>query len=400
MKFIRRTEYLDKLISLRGTPDIKVITGIRRSGKSRLMQDYITYLKKNDKKANIIFIDFTSMNFSGICEYQKLNTYVEKNFVYKKNNYLFIDEVQLCPNFEYTINSLHNSGKYDIYISGSNAFLLGSDLATLFTGRTFSVEVFPFSFAEYQQYYRHKDINIGFDNYVLDGGMAGSYNYSESENKYKYIREVFDTLLVRDIQQKYKLRNTLLMDKLVDFLCDNIGNLTSIRKIASNFTTNNKPVSHITIRNYLDYLLKAFAYYKIRRYDIQGKKYLSTSEKYYLCDHSFKYAKLGTKNMNYGRIYENIVAVELLRRGYEIYVGTLYKTEVDFVALKQNKKFYIQVCDNLEDEKTMQRESEPLLKIKDAYSKFIIARTNHPEYQYEGIRIINIADWLLSKDEG
>lgn len=397
MKFIKRPKYLNKLISLRGTPDIKVITGIRRSGKSRLLLDYITYLKENDSSANIVFIDFSSLNFSEICEYHKLNNYIEEKFIAGKNNYIFIDEVQLCPNFEYTVNSLHNSGKYDIYITGSNAFLLSSDLATLFTGRTFPIEVFPFSLAEYRQYHKYTDPDTAFDNYVTDGGMAGAYNYQEQEDKYKYIREVFDTLLLRDIYEKYKLRNTLLLEKLVDFLSDNIGNLTSIRKISDSFSTNNKSVSHITVRNYIDYLTKAFAFYKIRRYDIQGKKYLSTIDKYYLSDHSFKYAKLGTKNMNYGRIYENIVAIELLRRGYEIYVGTLYKKEVDFIAIKRNEKIYIQVCDNLEDEKTLHREVEPLLKIKDAYPKFILARTHHEEYQYEGIKIINLAHWLLQE---
>lgn len=397
MKFIKRPKYLNKLISLRGTPDIKVITGIRRSGKSRLLLDYITYLKENDSSANIVFIDFSSLNFSDICEYHKLNNYIEEKFIAGKNNYIFIDEVQLCPNFEYTVNSLHNSGKYDIYITGSNAFLLSSDLATLFTGRTFPIEVFPFSLAEYRQYHKYTDPDTAFDNYVNDGGMAGAYNYQEQEDKYKYIREVFDTLLLRDIYEKYKLRNTLLLEKLVDFLSDNIGNLTSIRKISDSFSTNNKSVSHITVRNYIDYLTKAFAFYKIRRYDIQGKKYLSTIDKYYLSDHSFKYAKLGTKNMNYGRIYENIVAIELLRRGYEIYVGTLYKKEVDFIAIKRNEKIYIQVCDNLEDEKTLHREVEPLLKIKDAYPKFILARTHHEEYQYEGIKIINLAHWLLQE---
>lgn len=397
MKFIKRPKYLNKLISLRGTPDIKVITGIRRSGKSRLLLDYITYLKENDSSANIVFIDFSSLNFSDICEYHKLNNYIEEKFIAGKNNYIFIDEVQLCPNFEYTVNSLHNSGKYDIYITGSNAFLLSSDLATLFTGRTFPIEIFPFSLAEYRQYHKYTDPDTAFDNYVNDGGMAGAYNYQEQEDKYKYIREVFDTLLLRDIYEKYKLRNTLLLEKLVDFLSDNIGNLTSIRKISDSFSTNNKSVSHITVRNYIDYLTKAFAFYKIRRYDIQGKKYLSTIDKYYLSDHSFKYAKLGTKNMNYGRIYENIVAIELLRRGYEIYVGTLYKKEVDFIAIKRNEKIYIQVCDNLEDEKTLHREVEPLLKIKDAYPKFILARTHHEEYQYEGIKIINLAHWLLQE---
>ena len=233
-----------------------------------------------------------------------------------------------------------------------------------------------------------------FDKYVIEGGLAGSYLYKNIEDKYKYIYDIYNTLIVRDINKKYDIRNKNLIDNLTNFLMDNISNLTSSRNIAKILTNTDNNVNHKTISKYIDYLCNAFAFYKVRRYDIQGKRYLATQDKYYLSDHSFKYAKLGTKNMNYGRIYENIVAIELLRRGYELYVGVLYKTEIDFVAIKQNEKIYIQVSDDISNEETFNREITPLLKIKDAYPKIVIARTKHNTYQYEGIQIIDIANWL------
>lgn len=396
MKLIERKQYLDKMINVIGTPDIKVITGVRRCGKSKMLDAFKEYIEKNIPDNNIIHINFNLPEYEHLLEYRPLYDYINSQYVTGKENFVFIDEVQMCYDFEKAINGLHATEKYDIYITGSNAFLLSSDLATLFTGRTFEIKVYPFSFKEYLQYFEYTDKYTAFDKFMLEGGMAGSYLYKDPEAKYDYIAEVFDTLIVRDIRRKYKIRNPQLMDRIVDFLMDNISNLSSARNITSTLSVYMEKIHHTTVGSYMQYLCNAFAFYKVRRYDIKGKKYLSTNDKYYLSDHTFRYAKLGTKNMDYGRILENIVAMELLRRGYEVYVGVLYKKEIDFVAIKRNEKIYIQVSDNIMDEKTFEREVSPLLKINDAYPKIVIARTRHDEYQYEGVKIVDIADWLMS----
>ncbi len=395
MKLIKREQYLNKLINVLGTPDIKVITGIRRSGKSKLLELFKKYIIENIENSNIIHINYNLPKYEDLKEYKKLINYVEDNYKENMKNFLFIDEVQMCEGFEKAINGFHAEEKFDIYITGSNAFLMSSDLATLFTGRTFEIEVYPFSFKEYQEYYKYQYIQEAFDKYVFEGGMSGSYLYKTQEEKYQYIREVFNTLIVRDIKQKYKIRNADIIQNLADYLMDNISNLTSPNNIANVLNSNNVSITDKTINNYIEYLCYAFAFYKVKRYDIKGKKYLSTQNKYYLADHSFRYALLGTSNMDYGRIYENIVAIELLRRGYEIYIGTLYQKEIDFVAKKQGKQIYIQVSDDISNETTFKREVNSLLKIQDAYPKVIIARTKHENYQYEGIEIMDIAKWLM-----
>lgn len=395
MKLIERKIYLEKILNVVGTPDIKVITGVRRSGKSKLLEALKKHILTNNPNANIIHINFNLPEYEDLAEYRPLYDYINEQYKGDCDNYVMIDEIQMCNNFEKAVNGLHASEKFDIYITGSNAFLLSSDLATLFTGRTFEIKVFPFSFSEFQQYFAYENIYEAFDKYVLEGGMSGSYLYKDMESKYNYIEEVFNTLIVRDIRTKYRIRNTALMDRISDFLMDNISNLTSARSLTDTFNNNKDKINHKTVGSYMQYLCNAFAFYKVRRYDIKGKKYLSSNEKYYLSDQSFRYAKLGTKNMDYGRVYENIVAIELLRRGYEIYVGTLYKKEIDFVAIKRDEKLYIQVSDDISRDKTFEREVSPLLAIQDAYPKLLIARTRHAEYQHEGIKIIDIADWLL-----
>lgn len=398
MKLIERDFYLDKLKNVMGTPDIKVITGVRRCGKSKLMDAFIDWIKQNEKDSNIIHINYNLFEFDSIKTAQSLNSYVEERYQKNNINYLLIDEVQLCTDFEKVINSFHASEKYDIYITGSNAFLLSSDLATLFTGRVFQIKVFPFSFLEYQKYFKNADPENAFDSYVKEGGMSGSFVYKSTEEKYAYIKEVFDTLITRDIVQKYKIKNEVLLNKLNDFMLDNISSEVSVRKIADTLTSNQEKTNDKTIGSYLNYLCNAFAFYKVRRYDIRGKKYLASQDKYYLADHSFRYAILGTKNMDYGRVYENMVCIELLRRGYEVYTGVLYKKEIDFVAIKQSEKIYIQVSDDISLPETLEREVTPLLSIKDAYPKVLIARTRHEKYLYEGISIINLADFLLGKE--
>ena len=378
-----------------GTPDIKVITGIRRSGKSKLLEAFKKYINKFVNNSNVIHINYNLPKFHKIKTSETLLKYIEENYKEDKNNIILIDEVQMCKNFEIAINGLHAEEQYDIYITGSNAFLMSSDLATLFTGRTFTIEIYPFSFKEFQKYYEYTNIQKSFDLYIKEGGMAGAYLYKAQEEKYRYLKDIFNTLIIRDIKQKYRIKNTDILQSLTDYLIDNISNLTSVNKITKFLNSNNKNITDKTISNYIEYLCNAFAFYKIKRYDIKGKKYLSTQNKYYLADTSFKYAILGTKNMDYARILENIVAIELLRRGYEVYVGVLYNKEIDFVAIKRNEKIYIQVSDNISDNKTFEREISPLIQIKDAYTKIVIANTQREEYQYDGVRIIDIANWLL-----
>ena len=398
MKTITRAEYLERIIELNQTPDIKIITGIRRAGKSELMRSYISYLKSHFENINIIFIDFMDIEYEELKEYHALHTYVEEHYQAEKTNYVFVDEVQMCPNFELAINSLYSKRKYDIYITGSNAFLLSADLATLFTGRYIGIHVFPFSFREYCQYYNGIDDKEKlFDEYTIKGGLAGSYVYKTEADRIRYVKEVYETIVTRDLVQKYSLTDTLVLQRLSEFLMDNISNLTSPNKVSQLLTANKTTTNHVTVGRYIKYLCSAFVFYDIKRYDIRGKKYLESSEKFYLCDTGIRYAVLGSRNMDYGRVYENMVCMELLRREYTVYVGKLYQKEIDFVAQKGDEKIYIQVSDNISDSKTLERECQPLLQIRDAYPKKIIARTRHPKYSYEGIEICDIVDWLLQE---
>ena len=397
MRLISRPHYLNQLSGAMNTPDIKIVTGIRRSGKSKLLNAFADYIHKIDSTANVIEIDLTKLRFEKLKEYHALNEYVEEQYKDGVNNYLMIDEVQLCEEFELAINSLHSEEKYDIYLTGSNAFLLSSDLATLFTGRHIEIHVFPFSFKEYCTYFEIADSNMqeAFTDYIQTGGLSGAYPYSRTEDREKYIRDVYETILIRDLVEKYKLGNPTMMKRVSHYLMDNISNISSSRNISNALTNDGTLTNHMTVGNYINYLCNAFAFYEAKRYDVKGKTYLQSLSKYYLADTGIRFAELGKRNMDWGRMLENIVFIELLRRGYEVYVGKLYQKEIDFVAMKGGEKIYIQVSDDISAETTFKREVEPLLKIRDAYPKLLLARTRNEETDYEGIRIVDIPQWLL-----
>lgn len=396
MKLIDRPLYLRQLEELTNTPDIKIITGIRRAGKSKLLSAFSEHILRQDATANIISIDLTKIKFEHLKEYHVLNDYIEANYREGVNNYLMIDEVQLCDNFEITINSLHSDEKYDMYLTGSNAFLLSSDLATLFTGRYMEIHVYPFSFKEYCTYFGvEKDIDEHFDRYMRLGGLAGSYPYKNDSDKEKYIRDVYGTILIRDLVEKYRLGSSIVLKKVSEYLMDNVSNMSSSRNISNALVAAGTETNYKTIGNYVEHLCHAFVFYEARRYDVRGKNYLQSLSKYYLADTGIRFAVLGKRNMDWGRILENIVYIELLRRGYEVYVGKLYQKEIDFVAMKGGEKIYIQVSDNIADEGTFRREVEPLMQIRDAYPKMLLARTRHEDSDYEGISIVDIPGWLL-----
>lgn len=398
MKYIKRNLYLEKLLKLNNTPDIKVITGIRRCGKSTLMKEYISYIKSIEPSSNIIEINLQDLENSSLLDYQLLNKYILSKYKKDVHNLLFIDEIQLYKNFELVINSLHNKGIFDIYLTGSNAFLLSSDLATLFTGRAMEIKLLPFSFKEYVQFFNDENnIDELFDKYFIEGGMSGSYVYNEKELKRDYLKNVYSTIIVKDLVNKYKIRNEIEFKNISEFMMDNVGKILSPNNVCNVLNKNKSDITRKTVSKYISYLCNAFLFYESKRYDLKGKKYLENNSKYYLSDISFRFAINGFNNIDYGFLYENIVYLELLRRGYEVYVGKLYKKEVDFVAKKGDEIIYIQVSDYLNDPKTFEREYSSLLLINDAYPKMIIARTHHDMYKFKGILIYDIARWLLDE---
>ena len=395
MKLITREHYLRLLESVRDIPDIKVITGIRRCGKSKLMDAFIDQIS-GEKDVHIVRIKLTLKEFKGLLNADALYDYIRQQHAAGRRNYLFIDEVQLCDGFETVINSIHDEELYDIYLTGSNAFLLSSDLATLFGGRVFEISLFPFSFQEYLLYYPSDRIDDAFDSYVKKGGMSGSYIYPDDQTSLEYISSLYRATITRDIITKFKVENEDLLLMIGNFLMDNVGNQTSIRNVAAKLTSGTYKTNDKTVGAYIRYFCQAFLFYPVQRYDIKGKRYLESDKKYYLADLSFRFAELGSKRPDYGHLYENLVALELLRRGYEVYVGKLYQKEIDFVAIKGGRTMYIQVSDDISGEATFERETESLLSIRDAFPKVLIARTRHENSQYQGIEIIDIARWLAA----
>ncbi len=398
MAWVDRETYMERLRSLEGTRDIKVITGMRRSGKSELMRAFAASTAQEDPASNNVYIDLLDLDNEPLLEYHALHRRITELHRDGIRNRLFIDEVQLCDGFEKAVNSIHARGGWDIYLTGSNAFLLSSDLATLFTGRHREIHILPFSFGEYRSFFGGQGaIDDDFDGYVRRGGLAGSYDYGDISESYGYIRDVYKTILTRDLVQKFSLSDTSVLERVAEYMMDNSGNLNSPNNIASSLDANRVPTNHVTVGRYISHLRDAFVFYEARRYDIKGRKYLSTQAKHYVCDTGMRYAVLGTRNMDWGRMYENIVFLELVRRGYEIYVGKLYQKEVDFVAKRGSELVYIQVSDDIGASTTLERELAPLLSIRDAFPKVLIARTRHEPYTREGVVVLDLARWLLGE---
>ncbi len=398
MAWVDRETYMKRLRSLEGTRDIKVITGMRRSGKSELMRAFAASTAQEDPSSNNVYIDLLDLDNEPLLEYHALHRRITELHRDGVRNRLFIDEVQLCDGFEKAVNSIHARGGWDIYLTGSNAFLLSSDLATLFTGRHREIHILPFSFGEYRSFFGGQGaIDDDFDGYVRRGGLAGSYDYGDISESYGYIRDVYKTILTRDLVQKFSLPDTSVLERVAEYMMDNSGNLNSPNNIANSLDANRVPTNHVTVGRYVSHLRDAFVFYEARRYDIKGRKYLSTQAKHYVCDTGMRYAVLGTRNMDWGRMYENIVFLELVRRGYEIYVGKLYQKEVDFVAKRGSELVYIQVSDDIGAGATLERELAPLLSIRDAFPKVLIARTRHEPYTQEGVVVLDLARWLLGE---
>lgn len=398
MKIIKRETYLNQLFRVKGTPDIKVITGIRRAGKSFLLKDFAKTLLEKYSNINLISIDLTDLENEKLLEYHSLYNHIEGLISEDKDNVLIIDEVQLCPKFELAINSLHSKNKCDIYLTGSNAFMFSSALATLFTGRHIEIHILPFSYKEYLEYYeQHEGTSIfNLDEYALKGGLSGSYMYNAETDRLQYLSTIYETILNKDLVLRNKITDLTLINRITDFLMDNVGSIVSIPKIANTLTSNQHKTNHVTVGNYIKYLVDAFVVYHVRKWDIKGKKYLNGGGKYYLSDTGIRFAKLGTRKIDYGHIYENLVFLELKRRGYDIYVGQFSNGEVDFVTIKNGEIAYFQVSDDISRQSTLERELRPLTKIPDSYPKFLIANTGHPPTDYDGIKILDLKYWLLS----
>lgn len=402
MEMIKRELYLEKLKKFQRTPLIKVITGMRRAGKSTLLELFALELKKQEvTDEQIIRINFESMAFDDINNYRQLYTYI-KEHQKADYTYLFLDEIQQVEYWEKAINSLFAEGNCDIYITGSNANMLSSDLSTLLAGRYVEIQVFPLSFNEYMLFLPPKKRGNkaeAFESYLKYGGLPLVPNLPQESNTVEmFLTGIYNTVLMKDVVQRNAVRDPAILENIVRFLADNVGNPVAATKIAGFLTSQGRKVTATTVDNYLQMLTKAYVFYKAQRYDIKGKLYLKTQEKYYIVDNGLRNALLDFKQADYGRVLENIVYLELLRRGYHVSVGKVGTLEVDFVASKAERKVYFQVSASVLDDTTRERELKPLRAIPDAYEKVLLTMDKIYIKDYEGIKNVNIIDFLLESE--
>jgi len=395
---IKRDRYLNKLIQFKDKKLIKIITGIRRCGKSTLFKLFIENLiKSNVKKEQIIFINFENLEFEDLLDYKKLYKYIESKLKPNFMNYIFLDEIQNVKYFEKVSDSLFIKDNVDLYLTGSNAYMLSSEIATLLSGRYVEIKMLPLSFKEYTSY---EDNNNRLINKYNEYITLGSFPYISELQKNKelirdYLDGIFSSVILKDVVSRKNIGDIQMLESVVKYLFDNIGNITSLKKISDSMTSYGRKISSHTIEKYIDALTSSFIIYTAKRYDIKGKEYLKTLEKYYVVDIGLRYYLLGNKNIDFGRILENIVYLELIRNGYDVYIGKIDRLEVDFVAVKGDEVEYYQVAYTTKDEKTLERELLSLKKINDNYPKYLITMDEEPISDYDGIKKVFALDFLM-----
>ena len=399
---IQRQEYLNKLIALKDKKIIKVVTGVRRCGKSKLLEMYRKWLlEQGVEEERIVSINFEDLDFEDLTDYKKLHTYLKEHLVKDNMTYIFLDEIQNVEQFPKVVDSLYIKDNVDIYITGSNAHMLSSEIATLLSGRYIQIEMLPLSFKEYMiSTGSMNDRGIKYVDYLQNSSFPYTLELEgKSDEIRSYLEGLYNTIVVKDIINHSKISEPRMLKSILKFIFDNIGNPLSSKKIADTMTSSGRRIDTRTVEKYLDALTESYIIYQAKRYNIKGKQYLKTLEKYYVVDIGLRLMLLGSKQIDAGRILENIVYLELLRRGYDVYVGKVDEFEVDFVAQNGKGTTYFQVALSVRDEKTLERELRSLRAIKDHYPKILLTMDDEPEVHYDGIRRINARDWLLGLEE-
>lgn len=399
---IERTMYLDELKKWKDKDLIKVVTGIRRCGKSTLFDIYREYLKKNKVDINqIISINLEDPKYQ-FDNYMDLYNYINDKMINKEKYYVFIDEVQTVPLFQKAVDGLYINKMVDLYITGSNAYLLSGELATLLSGRYIEIKMLPLSFKEYSLCFKDKNTDKLFLEYMRNGGMPGNIDILKTNQNGidKYLDGIFSTIVYKDIMIRNNINDKLLLESVLKFIFDNIGNSISTKKISDTLTSKNMATSNHTVENYISAFLESFLIYKAERFDVRGKNLLARDYKYYVVDTGLRSYLLGkSADSDMGHILENIVYLELLRRGYRVYVGKVDDLEVDFVAEDRNGIKYYQVALSVRDEKVLERELKSLQKTGDYYPKYLLTLDMDLDTDYNGIKKINVVDWLLNDKE-
>lgn len=398
VKKIIRHEYLAKLRAFKDKQLIKVITGVRRCGKSTLMETYITYLLNlGISDEQIIFINLEDYDFSDLYEPKKLHDYVKEKLINNKKMYLFIDEIQHCVDFPRAIDSLFLRKNIDIYLTGSNAYMLSSEIATLLSGRYVEIPMLPLSFKEYvESTGDREELARKYRNYIENSSFPYTLELQGQKKEIThYLEGLYNTIIVKDITARMRISDIMMFESVTKFVFDNIGSQLSTKKIADTMISNGRKIDTKTVEKYVQGLLESFILYEAKRYNIKGKQYLKSLEKYYVVDIGLRASLLGSRAVDVGHILENIIYLELLRRDYKVYIGKIDDLEVDFVAITEKSQYYIQVSASVRDEHTLKRELASLQKIKDNYPKILLTLDDDPDADYDGIRRLNALDWLL-----